>query len=132
MSNNQLTIGLVVVAIVAITALFFPQVPSKFGQILDTFTGDYFNVTTANGGGAFRINGSTVLSSSVFTLPTAGGVATLTTSNTATSSLVVGCIQFYATSTATAGHLEFNTQSTTTINGASAGSVAWKYGACPI
>lgn len=50
-----------------------------------------------------------------------------------TSTLAVGCIQMFATSTATLVHLDFNKQGTTTISGgSSAGVVTWVYGACPI
>lgn len=64
---------------------------------------------------------------------TLGGDIVVTTSNTATSTLTVGCIQMYATSTETALRLEFNTtNSTSTINGDSSGLVAWTYGSCPI
>lgn len=63
---------------------------------------------------------------------------TQTTTNTATSSLAVGCVQFYATSTATALHLTVTQSlvSTTTTSGAAAnsnaGTVVAQYGACPV
>lgn len=134
MTNNQLSVGLVVVALVAITALFFPQAPSRLGQILDTFTGDYFNVVTANGGGAFQINGTSVISPTVLRTTTAGGTLTVVTSNSATSTASLGCVQTVATSTATPIALTFSTISTTTsmANGqTNNGFVMWKFGTCP-
>ena len=65
----------------------------------------------------------------------------ITTSNTATSSIDVGCIQMYATSTETAVHLTFATAqlATTTTqigtgdtDGTYGGVVVWRFGACPI
>jgi hypothetical protein len=64
-----------------------------------------------------------------------GSSFTLTTSNSATSTAIVGCIQMYATSTATAVRLTFapSGNSTTTSQGAvSAGLVAYQFGSCPI
>ena len=65
----------------------------------------------------------------------AGKNLTLTTSNTATSSSVVGCVQTYATSTATPIHLEYSTTTTLatyTKGTLPQGAVAWQYGTCPI
>lgn len=78
---------------------------------------------------AGQLRGSTLTLTGASTF---GGTATFTSTNTATSTQKMGCIQFSATSTATIGHFEYNTQSTTTTNGASSGVVAWKYGACPV
>lgn len=61
MTNSKLTIGLVIAILIAVIALFTPvasKVTPKLGQILDTFTGDYFNATTA-----FQLNGVNVLTS---------------------------------------------------------------------
>ena len=51
-----------------------------------------------------------------------GGTVNVTTSNTATSTLVVGCVQFYATSTATA--LKYQASTTP-------GIMYSQYGTCP-
>lgn len=59
-----------------------------------------------------------------------GGALTVTTAANATSTLVVGRTQTYATSSATQICLDFNTQATTTIAGTANGVVTWKYGAC--
>jgi hypothetical protein len=50
------------------------------------------------------------------------------TSNTATSSILVGCIQTTATSTATPVKLEFVTTGATSTY---AGTAFWGYGKCP-
>lgn len=55
----------------------------------------------------------------------------VTTSNTATSSTVVGCVQTTATSTATPIRFLYTTSATTTVSGTASGSVAWGYGTCP-
>ena len=57
------------------------------------------------------------------------------TTNTATSTSKVGCIQSVATSTATPIHLEYSTTtSLATYSGGAVpnGGVSWRYGACPI
>ncbi len=103
-----------------------------------------FTFTTATGTSATTTNFfSTVASSTRFAAASAilgnltvkqGETTTLTTANSATSTLIVGCIQMYATSTATAVNLQFHASSTlaNSTNGATAGLVVWKYGACPI
>lgn len=106
-----------VAIVIAIGGYFYPQVQGAFGNI-GSATNFYSLKTDA---------GITTSGASTF-----GGTVTVTTSNTATSTLSIGCVQMTATSTATPIHLEYNTQSTTTLNGASAGSVAWKYGSCPV
>lgn len=55
-------------------------------------------------------------------LTVSGGSINITSSNTATSSIIVGCIQFYATSTATA--LKFQASTTP-------GIMYSQYGTCP-
>lgn len=67
-------------------------------------------------------------------LTVSGGSFTLTTSNTATSSATIGCIQMYATSTATAWRLALSSiASTTALHGGGNADVAVmaQYGTCP-
>ena len=65
-------------------------------------------------------------------LTVSGGTFTLTTSNSATSTAIIGCQQMYATSTATAVRLLFHsTTSPSVISGTASGFVAWGYGSCP-
>lgn len=62
------------------------------------------------------------------------GKVNLVSSNTATSSIIVGCYQTYATSTATPVKVVLgnNTLATTTYaNLTSVGGVYWAYGTCP-
>lgn len=59
-----------------------------------------------------------------------GGNLTVTTSNTATSTIIVGCFQSYATSTATALKLMFTASSTAPTNGSGIIPVI-SYGTCP-
>ena len=65
----------------------------------------------------------------------AGGSLTVTTTNAATSTTAVGCIQTVATSTATAIRLIIGTPNTAASSSAStainAGFVNWGYGSCP-
>jgi hypothetical protein len=59
-----------------------------------------------------------------------GGSLSVTTSNTATSTLQVGCIQTTATNTATAIRLVAST--TSLVNGVSTGVMLVQFGSCPI
>ncbi len=66
---------------------------------------------------------------------TLGGNLTVTTSNTATSTATVGCIQTYATSTLTPVRIVLSSTGTTTATfgaGTANGGVSWQYGSCPI
>jgi len=88
------------------------------------------NIST---GGTLSVTGASTLSGDV-TLGGGNGALTVTTTNSATSTMSVGCIQMYATSTDTAVALTFSTiaTSTTMANGQSNnGYVLWKYGSCP-
>lgn len=63
-----------------------------------------------------------------------GGTLEVTTSNTATSTAIVGCHQTYATSTATAIRLVIGSiaTSSTSYDGTNTvGLVGWRYGSCP-
>lgn len=64
---------------------------------------------------------------------TINGNVVIPTSNTATSSIQVGCIQTTATSTATPIRLAFSTanNATTTFTGTAFGLAAWEFGKCP-
>lgn len=63
-----------------------------------------------------------------------GGSLTVTTTNTATSTVSLGCIQTTATSTVTPVRFVIGSSgATTTHQGTnSVGVVAWQYGTCPI
>lgn len=128
MSNKNLTIGLIVVGIIAIIALVTPAAKSNtpgFGGVTN------YDALTLDNGDLTLTNGNITLTNGNITNSTAGKTLTLTTSNTATSTLKVGCIQMNATSTATNIRLLFSASATTTISGTAAGTVAWGYGTCP-
>lgn len=122
---NKLSLGVALVALlVAIGGYFYPQHAQQVGTILDTSNFDWFQATT-NGG--FKVGSNTIINGS--------GNISQPTSNSATSSATVGCIQMYATSTATAIHFEISTTtSLATYSGGSIpnGGVSWRYGSCPV
>ena len=101
-------------------------VPAAYG--LDTAAAGQLNIgtTTAN---AVRISRSNMMTTVAGPL-TVSGSTTITTSNPATSTLIVGCIQMYATSTDSPGKLQFTTASTTGATGASV-IPSWTFGTCP-
>lgn len=77
---------------------------------------------------------TTITSPWTFTATTTTANLTTGTSNTATTSVQTGCIQWYATSTATAHHMAIaNTgNSTTTFDGSNSNFfVVDRYGNCP-
>lgn len=92
------------------------------------------------GGGRdqFGVNNVGVLSSSANAtfadLTLSGRDLTVTTSNSSTSTIEVGCIQMYATSTATPVNMQFHASSSLadSTNGTSDGLVVWLYGTCAI
>lgn len=125
MSNKTLTIGLVAVAIMAFGAYFFPQVKSALsvGTACD-------QITCIDGG--LRITNGPLESTGDVTA--SGGTINISTSNTATSTLVVGCIQTTATSTASPVKLVVTAISTTTTtfgNGTTGFAVVAAFGTCP-
>jgi len=107
--------------------------------------------TTIDGAGNVLVMGSTTLQSVTATNATSTNLtfttATTTHTNAATSTLSVGCVQLYATSTNTKVRLEFgafaiaSASSTTFRTGAAivssagtvpgGGQVLWSYGGCP-
>lgn len=63
-----------------------------------------------------------------------GGDLNVTSTDAATSTIEVGCIEMSPTSTASLAHISFSIASTTlTTEGVTSdGLVAWSFGACPI
>lgn len=82
----------------------------------------------------FRVNGTTVIDSTG-DITASGGNLIVTTSNTATSTATIGCVQTYATSTDTAIRFGMDLTSTSTASNqygtAVGGLVTWGYGNCP-
>lgn len=75
-----------------------------------------------------------VLSGANGDLTVGGGLLTVTTTNTATSTAIVGCYQTYATSTATAwrqGIVVVGTSTAMSSGGTANGFVVAQYGSCP-
>lgn len=100
--------------------------------------------TTKSAFGATSCSGITCLSGGLRLITGAGGdfesdVAavltaglTVSTSNTATSTTAVGCVQTVATSTATPIRLLYTASTTANaITGTQAGFVLWGFGTCP-
>lgn len=90
--------------------------------------------STAPAAGEVRGTTLTVTGAAATGAITSSGTLTLTTSNTATSSAIIGCIQTYATSTATAVRFVLSSAGTTTAiygSGQGLGGVSWQYGTCP-
>ena len=131
--KEVLGIGLLLL-ILAIGGYFFPK--SSFlssgstGAIsIEDYDGGYIR---QNGGytSAYPIT----LTGANGDLTVGGGSFSLTTSNSATSTISLGCVQTVATSTQTPIALTFSTIATTTTmsNGqTNNGFVMWKYGSCP-
>lgn len=104
MSKKSILIGIVVLIVVA------------FG--FTTFRDGSLSGITNLSGLAVGSDGLTVTGDSTLS----GGTLTVTTSNTATSTVTGGCFQFYATSTDTAQKFQAST---------TPGVMYSQYGACP-
>ena len=95
------------------------------------------NIATA---GTLTVTGASTLTGDV-TMSGGNGGLVITTSNSATSTVEVGCIQTYATSTASPIKQMFFASSTLNIDGASitagfgggtlSGLILWGFGTCP-
>ena len=138
-SNKILGVAVAIALLLSLGALYAALVggnqSAEFGASGTRFPNGVSADTTSPVAGELRGDDLNLDDDAVITddFTVNGRSAVITTSNTSTSTLEVGCVQMYATSTATALHLEFNTSSaTSTINGQSNGIVAWKYGACPV
>lgn len=85
---------------------------------------NYFNVEAPAFGGVTNFDALTL----------SNGPLVVTTSNTATSSATIGCVNTYATSTATAVKIfpgAINASASSTYTSGAAGFVIWAYGSCP-
>lgn len=125
--NSKLKIGLgVIVLFIAIgLAYVFIDKQDLVGAAVDCGSSTCFTSLGVTPG-VFQADGAAIFNSSI----------TQTSTNSATSTLKVGCIQTTATSTATPIKLVIGTNgATSTFAGPpgtlSAGSVAWAYGTCP-
>jgi hypothetical protein len=131
MNENKWKVALVVIGIIAIIGLFTPQGKALLGggtRFQNGISAD----NTAPVAGEVRGTDLTITDDATIS----GGVLTVTTSNTATSTAIVGCVQTYATSTATAIRLMLSpvnsTASSTNSSAAVSGFAVWGFGSCPI
>lgn len=128
---NKIIGGVAVLALIlSIVGLVSNNQPAQsFGATGTRFPNGLSADSTSPSAG--QIRGTTLLTTGASTF---GGNVTVTTGASATSTLSAGCINTYATSSATQIKLVFNTSATTTsINGGTVqGVVAWQYGSCPI
>lgn len=124
-SNIFAVVTALVAVIIAIGGYFLP--PTGFGVFVDGDT----NVTNLVADGDITVGDDLTVTDDV---TISGGALSIPTTNAATSSTSLGCIQTTATSTATPIRFVIGTSviSTTTPAGNSQGIVAWQYGSCPI
>jgi hypothetical protein len=138
-TKNQIILG-VVVAVIAFTSAMMGGLVAKGGSLLGGGSYEAIPKQFGNGLSAGLSNQLTIDSSGAITsdATVSGGTVNVTTTNAATSTIIAGCVQGYATSTVTPVHLEFSTTtSLATYSGGAAptaglgGGVSWRYGACP-
>lgn len=126
MDSSKWSIGIAVVALVIAIIAVWPQA-QIFGNVVDTSYFDFFQATGGSAtSGGFKVGNTTVINGL--------GNITLPTSDTATSTIALGCIQTTATSTATAIRLVIGSVATSsaTYRGTNTvGLVGWQYGTCP-
>lgn len=116
------------IAIVIALVGFFPTGSDDLGAGTRFPNGISADSTAPSAG---QVRGTTLLTTGNVTLGDGGDSVTIATAANATSSLTVGCINYYATSSATAGKLVFVDSATSSINGTAAGLLGFKYGSCP-
>lgn len=119
-----------VAVVIAIIALFVSATASSSAAFGATNAPTRFPNGYLDTGGGYYVDGSAVVNGSGSLV----GTISQTTSNAATSTAVMGCVQTYATSTATAVRLVLSTIASTspTYSGTNTiGFVGWQYGTCP-
>lgn len=134
-TKNQIILG-VVLGLIAFTSALMGGLVAKGGSLLggglyEALPKQYGNGLSAGLNQQLVIDSTGTITSDA---TVSGGTLTVSTSNSASSTVSSGCYQGYATSTATPVHLEFSTTtSLATYSGGSApnGGVSWRYGACP-
>ena len=119
MTKQNLTLVLSIVAVLGVGALVLGLVGNNQPDNLGSgtrFQNGISTDSTSPTAGQVRTTTLTTTGAATF-----GGDVTVTTSNSATSSITVGCIDTYATSTATAIRLSATT---------TPGIAYWSYGTC--
>jgi len=143
--NSDRTTKIVSVVLSVMFGVLFVSLVADAVTTISTAIVTAGNITTSAGNieataGTLTVGSTSVLTGDVI-MSGGSGALVITTTNAATSTIAVGCLQTYATSTATAIHLTFATDelATTTSQGGTGdttgtygGLVAWRYGACPI
>lgn len=154
-STMKIWVALIAVAIIAIGAYYYPKMSSGTTLFGSTSCGSITCLSgglrlVSDAGGDFEsdvaavfnstaqfLGGVTFTGAATFTATTTmNGNLNITTSDTATSSILVGCIQTTATSTATPIRLTYtlaaqNVATSTYQGGNSNGNVVWQFGMCP-
>jgi hypothetical protein len=131
-TSHKVLIG-VVVALIAVTAAFLGGLAGR-GSLIGASINHYEAGVWQFGNGLYAglsqqfslDNTGTITSDETVS----GGTLTLTTSNTATSTAIIGCVQQYATSTATPWKFVIVASSTQMAPGHQ-GLVYADYGSCP-
>ncbi|MDO8590059.1 MAG: hypothetical protein Q7R69_02205 [bacterium] len=146
--NNDKTTKIVSVVLAVMFGVLFISLVANAVTTISTAISTAGNITTSAGNieataGTLTVGLTSTLTGDV-TMSGGDGALTVTSaSNSATSTLVVGCIEMHATSTVTPIHLTFasSTMATTSwqsgtggdaATGLSTGVMLWKYGACPV
>jgi hypothetical protein len=131
MQNNRLAIGMalvaMVIAIVALAAVFVVKSSPTVGGGTRFPNGISADSTSPSAG---QIRGATLTTTGDVVIGGGDDGLIVTSANTATSSIEVGCWQSYATSTATALKLMFTASTTAPTNGSGIIPVV-SYGTCP-
>lgn len=127
MTKYLKNIGLVIAGVIVGLFLSATVFSAKLGGVYNTVA-QYFpqglqagtsNQLVVSSTGALTTSGA-IISTGDTTI--SGGTLNVTTSNTATSTIIGGCFQFYATSTATAHKFQAST---------TPGTMFSTYGSCP-
>lgn len=104
-----------------VVTLLFSASGVSFGGVYNQVNKYFLDGITVGTTGQFTVsNAGALVSTGDGTI--SGGTFNVTTSNSATSTIIGGCFQFYATSTATA--LRFQASTTP-------GAMVYEYGRCP-
>lgn len=137
--NAVIALGSAIAGVI-VGLLLHASVPA-FGGVYNNVTNYFSDGISVGSASQFSVSnaGAVTTSGAVTTTGDAtvsGGTLTVTTSNTATSTATAGCIQTYATSTATPIKLVMQATTTQGIAGQVAANVAnfvmlGQYGACP-
>ena len=114
-NSNKLGIVAILIAVIALGVVVFRPATPSLGGVTEYQKKSFVE-------GFFAGTGREVEVTRSGDLTIGGGTLNVTTANTATSTIIGGCFQFYSTSTATA--LKFQASTTP-------GAMYSQYGSCP-